>query len=103
LDAEARWVDFKLRQLSGEQRLLVQTMTNESLEDEIERLNDEAHGGEGYENYTIIGEHPIPVGRTFYVDTTLNEKIRVTAFRRGITQNELIVEAIIKALGSNAS
>jgi len=35
-----------------------------------------------------------PVGRYFYVDPSLDEKIRVTAFRRKISQNDLIVEAL---------
>lgn len=37
---------------------------------------------------------PIPVGRYFYLEPQLDEKLRTTAFRRGILQNDLVVEAL---------
>lgn len=38
----------------------------------------------------------IPVGRTFYLEPSLDEKLRTTAFRRSMTQNDLVVEALTK-------
>ena len=38
----------------------------------------------------------IPVGRTFYLDPSLDEKLRTTATRRKVTQNDLVVEALAK-------
>jgi hypothetical protein len=35
---------------------LYHSMADSSLEDELERLNDDVHGGEGFENYFICGD-----------------------------------------------
>ncbi len=40
----------------------------------------------------------IPVGRTFYLEPSLDEKLRTTAFRRKMSQNDLVVEALTKLL-----
>lgn len=42
-----------------------------------------------------------PVGRYFYLDARTDEKLRVTAFRQQRLQNDIMVEAIAKALAED--
>lgn len=53
--AEERYVDLLIEKSRQRLRAQVFLLNNEQLEDTLERLNDQAHGGEGFENY-LIGE-----------------------------------------------
>lgn len=46
--------EMKFRSLYAE--LLGITMDNSQLEAALERMNDRAHGGEGFENYIIVDD-----------------------------------------------
>ena len=52
-DAEIRIMEYLLEEMKN--RGAFHNMSNKDLEDELERLNDLNHGGEGYENYCITG------------------------------------------------
>lgn len=55
--AEAKYIDLIMRAQEAELRsvlkALVSRMSNQSLEDKLEELNDADKGGEGFENYDI--------------------------------------------------
>lgn len=56
-EAINKYVDLRLKRINVERMLEAEAtaMTDKQLEDVLERLNDAANGGEGYENY-IIGD-----------------------------------------------
>ena len=59
-EAEEKYIDFCLEELTLFLKKSVKTYTNSFLESELERLNDEAHEGMGYNNYLIKEEyHPM--------------------------------------------
>ena len=54
--AVSKWAEFMwIRREEALKLLMLQaaTMSDTQIEDELERLNDAANGGEGFENYTI--------------------------------------------------
>jgi archaellum biogenesis protein FlaJ (TadC family) len=55
--AEEKYVDLRQEETRRAIRAQAVAMNDTELEDMLERLNDTAHGGEGFENY-IISEHP---------------------------------------------
>jgi len=52
--AEQRYVEFKLEEERRRIRSRVCLLDNKELENQLEHLNDKAHGGEGFENYIIV-------------------------------------------------
>ena len=54
--AVERYVDLKIEAKRRKLRQKAAQFTDEQLEDEVMRLNDEAHDGEGFENYSIVAD-----------------------------------------------
>lgn len=52
-EADERYVELRIRQLRRGLMADAVKQTDRELEDSLERLNDEAEGGEGFENYSI--------------------------------------------------
>jgi len=52
-EAEERYVDLRFEEIRRYLRAETVLQSNEELEIALERLNDAAKGGEGFENYTI--------------------------------------------------
>lgn len=55
-EAIAKYADLKAKTKRRKYEAKAIRMDRRELEDEIERLNDEVNGGEGYENYVIVEE-----------------------------------------------
>lgn len=53
-EAEAMFVGMKLDRKRSKYEARAAVTPNEELEIKLERMNDEAHDGEGFENYLII-------------------------------------------------
>ena len=53
--AEDKYVELKMESQKSQRMFRAQAvmMEDKELEDELERLNDENHNGEGFENYSI--------------------------------------------------
>jgi hypothetical protein len=54
--AEECYVLFKMRDMEIRRKLRAEAalLSDEALEYILMKMNDEAHGGEGFENYTIV-------------------------------------------------
>lgn len=56
-DAEERYVELRIepvvQQIRAAIRVEAASKSDQDLEDDLERLNDAAHAGEGFENYLI--------------------------------------------------
>lgn len=54
-NAESRYVEYRIRWMDLERRFREEAalMSDGELESVLERLNDAAHDGEGFENYSI--------------------------------------------------
>lgn len=53
--ATERLTDLYIEEVSALVRTGIAKMTNRVIGDELERLNDQRCGGEGFENYTVTG------------------------------------------------
>jgi len=51
-----RMVDLHIAANRRKIKAFYTAMGDRQIEDEFERMNDEAKGGEGFDNYTIIGD-----------------------------------------------
>lgn len=56
LEAIEKYADLKAKLKRRKHEAKAIAMGKRELEDEIERMNDEANDGEGYENYVIVEE-----------------------------------------------
>jgi len=57
-DAEAKYVELRLTDPAVHRQFRSQAVCMDSteLENELEKLNDRNHGGEGFENYWIVAD-----------------------------------------------
>ena len=56
-EAEDRYVQFKLDRKRPKYEAMAKEKSDEDLELLIERWNDEAYDGQGFDNYSIVASH----------------------------------------------
>jgi hypothetical protein len=56
-EAERRFVELYVKRKENKIRAKAVALSDQELEDKLERWNDAVHDGEGFENYLIVQSH----------------------------------------------